>query len=133
MTLWAAFVIEGPQHRVFYGADSGFWDGYGEIAAQYAGFDLSMLEIGAFHPLWDAIHLGPANAARAFEAMGSRGLLMPIHWGLFNLALHGWKDPIEEMTALADDRGLPLWFPKPGVPSEVVRGVTQESKWWIPS
>jgi L-ascorbate metabolism protein UlaG (beta-lactamase superfamily) len=83
-TLWGSFVIEGPRHRVYFGADSGWWEGFGEIAAQYNGFDLTMLEIGAFHPLWSAIHLGPDNAAKAFEAMGSRGLMMPIHWGLFN-------------------------------------------------
>ena len=100
-TLWAAFVLEGPQHRVYYGADSGYWDGFAEIAAQYDGFDLTMLEIGAFHPLWAAIHLGPDGAAQAFAAMGGNdraGLLMPIHWGLFNLALHAWRQPIERLT-----------------------------------
>ena len=72
-TLWGSFVIEGPTHRVYFGADSGWWEGFGEIAAQYDGFDLTMLEIGAFHPLWEAIHLGPDNAARAFEAMVGAG------------------------------------------------------------
>ena len=72
-TLWGSFVIEGPSHRVYYGGDSGWWEGFGEIAAQYGGFDLTMLEIGAFHPLWAAIHLGPDNAAKAFEAWGRVG------------------------------------------------------------
>jgi L-ascorbate metabolism protein UlaG (beta-lactamase superfamily) len=130
-TLWGSFVIEGPKHRVFYGADSGYWDGYSEIAERYAGFDLTMLEIGAFHPAWDSIHLGPKNAGRAFEAMGGRGgMLMPIHWGLFNLALHGWKDPIQEMIEIAEKRGLPLWLSRPGVPTEVEVGTTRSDIWW---
>jgi L-ascorbate metabolism protein UlaG (beta-lactamase superfamily) len=129
-TLWSSFVIEGPEHRVFYGADSGIWDGFGEIAAQYDGFDVTMLEIGAFHPLWSSIHLGPDNAALAFEAMGGRGLLMPIHWGLFNLALHAWDQPIERMLEIAAERELPLWFPSPGEPTEVVAGVGLRSVWW---
>jgi len=130
-TLWSSFVIEGPRHRVFYGADSGWWEGFGEIAAQYDGFDLTMLEIGAFHPLWEAIHLGPDNAAKAFQAMGSRGgLMMPIHWGLFNLALHAWKQPVERMLELADERGIKLWLPEPGAPTEVVGGVELRSGWW---
>ena len=62
-TLWSSFVIEGPRHRVYFGADSGWWDGFAEIASQYDGFDLTMLEIGAFHPLWSHIHLGPDGAA----------------------------------------------------------------------
>jgi L-ascorbate metabolism protein UlaG (beta-lactamase superfamily) len=129
-TLWGSFVIEGPQHRVYFGADSGWWEGFGAIAAQYNGFDLTMLEIGAFHPLWSAIHLGPDNAAKAFEAMGSRGLMMPIHWGLFNLALHAWKQPVERMVELADEKGIKLWLPEPGAPTEVVAGEELRSGWW---
>jgi L-ascorbate metabolism protein UlaG (beta-lactamase superfamily) len=129
-TLWSSFVIEGSIHRVFYGADSGYWDGFSSIAERYEGFDLTMLEIGAFHPAWDSIHLGPANAARAFEEMGRSGLLMPIHWGLFNLALHGWREPIREMLKIAEARGLPLWFPKPGVPTDVEAGISRGDVWW---
>jgi L-ascorbate metabolism protein UlaG (beta-lactamase superfamily) len=130
-TLWGSFVLEGPRHRVYYGADTGWWEGIGKIAARYDGFDLTMLEIGAFHPLWSAIHLGPDNAARAFEAMGAwGGLLMPIHWGLFNLALHAWKQPVERILELAAERGIPLWQPEPGLPSEVFEGTELRSDWW---
>jgi L-ascorbate metabolism protein UlaG (beta-lactamase superfamily) len=130
-TLWSSFVLEGPQHRVFYGADSGWWEGFAEIATLYPdGFDLTMLEIGAFHPLWDSIHLGPDNAIRAFEAMGARGLLMPIHWGLFNLALHAWNQPVERVLELAAERGTPLWLPMPGAPTEVVSQQPLNSLWW---
>jgi L-ascorbate metabolism protein UlaG (beta-lactamase superfamily) len=128
-TLWGSFVIEGPRHRVYFGADSGWWEGFGEIASRYDGFDLIMLEIGAYHPLWAAIHLGPDNAAKAFEVMSPRGgLLMPIHWGLFNLALHAWKQPVERMVEVADERGIKLWLPEPGKPTEVVAEL--RSGWW---
>jgi L-ascorbate metabolism protein UlaG (beta-lactamase superfamily) len=128
-TLWGSFVIEGPRHRVYYGADSGWWEGFGEIAARYPRFDLTMLEVGAFHPLWAAIHLGPDHAAQAFEAMGGRGgLMMPIHWGLFNLALHAWKQPVERMLELAEEKGIKLWLPEPGAPTEVVAEL--RSGWW---
>lgn len=137
-TLWGSFVIEGPKHRVYFGADSGWWDGFGEIAARYDGFDLTMLEIGAFHPLWASIHLGPDNAVRAFEAMHPRideagnriGLFMPIHWGLFNLALHAWKQPVERVMELAEVRRLKLWLPEPGIPSDVIPGIELLSRWW---
>jgi L-ascorbate metabolism protein UlaG (beta-lactamase superfamily) len=69
-TLWASFVLEGPQHRIYFGADSGVWEGFAEIAAHYDGFDLTLLEIGAYHPLWANIHLGPDGAAAAYRAMG---------------------------------------------------------------
>lgn len=132
-TLWSSFVLEGSKHRVYFGADSGTWPGFSEIAAQYDGFDLTMLEVGAFHPLWANIHLGPDGAADAYRQMGGperAGLLMPIHWGLFNLALHGWREPIEQITAIAQSEGWPLLVPTPGVPTEVWAGRAMQSSWW---
>jgi L-ascorbate metabolism protein UlaG (beta-lactamase superfamily) len=132
-TLWGSFVLEGPQHRVYYGADSGYWDGYAGIAAQYAGFDLTMLEIGAYNDLWSDIHLGPDGAASAFEAMagnGRAGLLMPIHWGLFNLALHAWTQPIERIKEIAQGRSWNLWSPRPGQPTDVVGDEPVLSNWY---
>jgi len=129
-SLWASFVIAGKEHRVYYGADSGLWPGFAEIGAAHGPFDLTMLEIGAFNELWKSIHMGPDGAAEAFEALGGpdrAGLLMPIHWGLFNLALHGWRQPIERMVQIADERGWALFSPEPGLPTEV--GAVR-SEWW---
>ncbi len=126
-TLWASFVLAGPQHRVYYGADSGEWEGFRKIGETYGPFDLTMLEIGAFDPLWADIHMGPEGAVKTFRALGASGLLMPIHWGLFNLALHAWWQPIESISAV---EGIPLWAPEPGVPSEVVSGIELRSGWW---
>jgi len=129
-TLWASFVLRGGEHTVYYGADSGWWEGFTEIGAAHGPFDLTMLEIGAYNELWHEIHLGPDGAARAFRALGGSGLLMPIHWGLFDLALHAWRQPIERITEIADAEGLKLWSPEPGRPSDVVRGVELRSEWW---
>lgn len=126
-TLWASFVLAGPSHRVYYGADSGEWPGFSEIGAQYGPFDLTMLEIGAFDPLWASVHMGPEGAVRSFHALGGQGLLMPIHWGLFDLALHTWTQPIESIFAVND---LNLWSPTPGTPTEVVPGRQIRSEWW---
>ena len=126
-TLWASFVLTGPKHRVYYGADSGEWEGFKQIGQTYGPFDLTMLEIGAFDPLWADIHMGPDGAVRTFRAMGATGLMMPIHWGLFSLALHGWRQPIERIFATED---LKIWSPEPGTPTEVVAGTEFRSEWW---
>jgi L-ascorbate metabolism protein UlaG (beta-lactamase superfamily) len=126
-TLWASFVLDGPQHRVYCGGDSGEWAGFREIGEKFGPFDLSMLEIGAFDPLWADIHMGPDGAVRSFRALGGTGLLMPIHWGLFNLALHHWRQPIEKIWTVEK---LKLWSPTPGEPSEVIAGEELRSEWW---
>jgi L-ascorbate metabolism protein UlaG (beta-lactamase superfamily) len=126
-TLWASFALVGTRHRVYYGADSGEWDGFGAIGEEFGPFDLTMLEIGASDPLWAPIHMGPQGAVRSFRAMGASGMLMPIHWGLFDLALHGWTEPIESVRAV---EGLKLWSPAPGEPADVVAGEEIRSDWW---
>jgi hypothetical protein len=89
-----------------------------------------MLEIGAYNDLWKDIHLGPNGAARAFLDMGGSGLMMPIHWGLFDLALHGWRQPMEVMLKVALETGIQLWSPTPGEPSDVMAGTEMRSDWW---
>jgi len=133
-TLWSSFVLKGSRHNVYFGGDSGMWPGFAEIGAKYGPFDLTMLEIGASNALWINIHMGPDGAVKAFADLatsgGASGLLMPIHWGLFDLALHAWYQPIERMTELADAAGFPLFSPEPGVPADVVPGVQLRSSWW---
>jgi len=140
-TLWASFVLRGApagkqaqhgrRHVVYYGGDSGWWEGFAEIGQAHGPFDLTLLEIGAFNELWRQIHLGPDGAVRAFRALGTAGLLMPVHWGLFDLALHSWRYPMERLLELAAAQNdIKLWAPEPGVPSEVVPGTELRSDWW---
>jgi L-ascorbate metabolism protein UlaG (beta-lactamase superfamily) len=127
-TLWASFALIGPAHRVYYGADSGEWPGFDEIGKTFGPFDLTMLEIGASDPLWIDIHMGPEGAVRSFRAMGGHGLLMPVHWGLFDLALHPWQQPMQVISAV---EGLKLWSPEPGLPTEVSKTQQVRAQWWL--
>jgi hypothetical protein len=52
---------------------------------------------------------------------------MPIHWGLFDLALHGWRQPVERMLEISKRQLLPLFAPEPGLPTEVA---AVQSDWW---
>ena len=40
------------------------------IRERLGPFDLVMLEVGAFHPAWGDIHLGPENALKALALLG---------------------------------------------------------------
>src|SRR5687768_7800542 len=95
-TLWSSWVLATQRHRAFFSGDTGLTPEYAETHARFGAFDLVMLEIGAFHPAWGGIHLGPENALAAHGLLGG-GPLLPIHWGTFNLALHPWDDPVETL------------------------------------
>ena len=127
-TLWASWVIAGPQHQVYYGGDSGYFGGFKEIGDAFGPFDLTLLEIGAYHENWGDIHLGPANAIQAHQDLKGK-MLLPIHWGLFNLAFHAWTAPVEELIQLATAQNIPLLLPEPGRPT-VLPDQTLNTAWW---
>lgn len=127
-TLWSSFVLQTKIRKLYHGADSGYYDGFREIGEQFGPFDFATLEIGAFDSLWQEIHLGPDNAVRAAQDLRTK-VLMPIHWGLFNLAFHAWNQPVERITELAEQARLALFVPEPGRPTEFT-GKAANSLWW---
>jgi len=126
-TLWSSFVIKGPKHNIFFGADSGWFPGFKEIGDTFGPFDLTMLEIGAYGKYWPDIHMGPDYASDAHLALKGK-LMMPIHWGTFNLSTHAWFEPIERLEAYAKEKQIKLFVPEPGIPTEV-KG-EYDSGWW---
>ncbi|MDP9046868.1 MAG: MBL fold metallo-hydrolase [Bacteroidota bacterium] len=126
-TLWSSFVIKGSEHSVFFGADSGWFPGFKEIGDQFGPFDLTILEIGAYGKYWPDIHMGPDHASNAHIALKGK-VMMPIHWGTFNLAPHPWYEPIEKLEQIAKNKHLQLFVPEPGKPTEVTDAYS--SDWW---
>src|SRR5438445_817794 len=43
-TLWASWVIESGDQRIFYSGDSGYSKGFAQIGERFGGFDLAMIE-----------------------------------------------------------------------------------------
>jgi len=127
-TLWSSFVVKGRARSFFFSGDTGLTPEYGEIRARLGPFDLVMLEVGAYHPAWGDIHLGPENALTALQLLGG-GSFLPVHWGTFNLAMHAWDDPAETLVKLAPVRGLHLVMPRLGEPVEPER-VERVEPWW---
>jgi L-ascorbate metabolism protein UlaG (beta-lactamase superfamily) len=127
-TLWSSWVIATDVARVFFSGDTGLTDAFVEIGKQHGPFDLVMLEIGAFHPSWGTIHLGPENALTAHQMLGG-GTLMPVHWSTFNLAFHAWDDPGEKLFELAKQSDVSLFLPKLGEVLEPTR-VERALPWW---
>jgi L-ascorbate metabolism protein UlaG (beta-lactamase superfamily) len=133
-TLWAGMALLGPHHRVFFSGDTGPTPEHKDIGASLGPFDVAMFEIGAFHPAWGDIHLGPLAAWDAFCALGARRLL-PVHWSTFDLGLHPWEEPGELLFRRvlddAGDRGAreALWTPVLGEPLERDT-VRAPEPWW---
>ncbi|MGH8821143.1 MAG: MBL fold metallo-hydrolase, partial [Rhodoferax sp.] len=127
-TLWSSLAIRSSRHAVFFSGDTGLTTEYAAIRERLGPFDLVMLEVGAFHPAWGDIHLGPAHALEAHALLGG-GALLPVQWGTFSLALHAWDEPAETLLALGTQQGVQLVMPRLGEPVEPAQ-VDGVRPWW---
>jgi len=127
-TLWAGYALIGPQHRIMFSGDTGLFDDMEKIGEQYGPFDLVMIEVGAYHHTWPDWHIGPEQALVGHKMMRGK-LFMPIHWGLFNLALHGWTEPLERTWVAAEKQQVSFTTPKPGQPF-LLGAAPKPERWW---
>jgi L-ascorbate metabolism protein UlaG (beta-lactamase superfamily) len=127
-THWTSWIIKGKKKKLYFGGDSGYHGEYKKIGAKYGPFDMTCLEIGAYDKNWDKIHLGPELAVRAHMDLKGK-VLLPIHWGTYDLAIHPWKDPVEKIIRSAEKKNITLCLPRPGqLVSE--NHFTMVSRWW---
>ncbi|MFG1920669.1 MBL fold metallo-hydrolase [Cryptosporangium sp. NPDC048952] len=127
-TLWASWVVAGAERKVFYTGDSGYFAGYETIGAAHGPFDLTLVQIGAYAPYWPDIHMTPEEGVAAHVAVNG-GLLVPVHWGTFNLALHDWSEPVERLLTEADECGVRVAVPRPGEAVDVDAPAKPDG-WW---
>jgi len=85
-TLWASFLLETPEKKIYYGGDSGYFLGYREIGRRYPGIDYALLPVTAYDPRWfmHYPHLDAREALAAFRDLGARHFI-PTQWGAFRL------------------------------------------------
>lgn len=127
-TLWAGWSVRGPTHRVFYSGDTALHDQLVAIGERLGPFDLTMIESGAYDGRWADVHLGPEQAVLAHRLV--RGdVMLPVHWGLFDLALHGWTEPIERVLVAAREAGVRVAAPRPGDRVEPA-ALAAPVRWW---
>ena len=112
-TLWAGWVIQSGDERIFYSGDSGYFPGFKQIGERFGGFDLALMENGAYDSYWPSVHMTPEETVQAFQDVRGR-LLYLVHNSTFDLAFHTWQDPLDRVAALAEAQRLPLATPEIG-------------------
>ncbi|MFF3314612.1 MBL fold metallo-hydrolase [Streptomyces sp. NPDC003035] len=145
-TLWASWVVAGPDHRIYHSGDTGYFPGFAEIGTAHGPFDVTMIQIGAYSEFWPKNHtdytplpgewpdnhMSPAKGVQAhldLQGDGPGGVMLPIHWATFNLAPHAWAEPGEWTKYEAEEVGQAVAFPRPGEPFEPA-GKLPSDAWW---
>jgi len=127
-TLWVSWVIISSNHRVFFSGDTGNFPGISEIGEKYGPFDLTMIKIGAFDNMWPDIHLTPEQASEVHIVLKG-DILMPIHWGTYNLAFHDWFEPPNRLMAAIKEKDIKCIIPRPGQ-KVFLSALPQIDHWW---
>lgn len=127
-TLWASWIIMSKTEKIFFSGDSGYDTHFSEIGKKYGPFDLAFIETGQYNEKWSTVHMLPHEAAQAYFDLEAKRYF-PIHWGMFELALHSWFQPAYDIAKESDLRGINLITPLLGE-TITVTGKLKTGRWW---
>jgi L-ascorbate metabolism protein UlaG (beta-lactamase superfamily) len=125
-TLWVSWALHGVTASVFYTGDSGYGEHWRRIGDAYGPFDVVFAENGQYGECWPGEHMLPVQTVAAVrDVRGAR--FVPVHWGMFDLALHHWSEPVRRSSVEADRWGVPMITPLLG---QVTKLDTATYRWW---
>ena len=127
-TLWMGFALRSADHAVYFSGDTGLFPELKDIGDRLGPFDVTLIEVGAYGADWPDWHIGPEQAVLAHNWVRGE-VLLPVHWGLFDLARHAWTEPVERVLAAAEHAGYQVITPQPGKPVDPESDLQQE-QWW---
>jgi L-ascorbate metabolism protein UlaG (beta-lactamase superfamily) len=128
-TLWSSFVLKLHGHKLFLGGDSGYGNHFTEIGSKYGPFDIAILECGQYGKSWPYIHMLPEETVMAAKDLNA-AVLLPVHWGKFELAFHDWDDSIKRVTKAAEESNQSITTPLIGEPV-ILNSNYPNKTWWV--
>jgi L-ascorbate metabolism protein UlaG (beta-lactamase superfamily) len=127
-TLWCSWIVLNGNESIFFSGDSGYSDHFKAIGDKYGPFDLVLMECGAYGEYWPNIHMIPEQSVQAGIDVRAK-IVLPIHWGKYNLSLHPWKEPVKRFIKEASVKGLHYTIPFQGERLIIGEELPQR-KWW---
>jgi L-ascorbate metabolism protein UlaG (beta-lactamase superfamily) len=106
-TLWGGFVVRASGRQLFFAGDTGYWKHFRAIRERLGRMDLALLPIGAYEPRWfmGPQHMDPADAVQAHRDLEPE-VSIGTHFGCFQLTDEGIDDPVIELAAARERRGV---------------------------
>ena len=126
-TLWAAYAIKSGEINIYWSGDTGYGSHFAKFKDEYGPFDLAAIEIDGWNAGWARSHMFPDEAIQAALDLGAPNIL-PIHWGVFDLAMHHWHESIDAFMEGAESKEFKTLTPLMG--ERIVPGETLTKHWW---
>jgi L-ascorbate metabolism protein UlaG (beta-lactamase superfamily) len=127
-TLWGSWVIVGKNEKLFFSGDSGYHKDFKTIGEKYGPFDLAFMECGAYNKEWADVHMFPEESFQAALDTKSK-LVMPIHWGKYDLAMHDWRDPVQRIKKAAEGKTTQVITPEINI-IFMPKKEKPQKEWW---
>ena len=112
-TLWASWILMDENYRLFISGDGGFASHFHRIQEKYEYFDVAFMECGQYDALWPDVHMLPEQSFQATQILNAKHVI-PIHWGVFQLAHHPWDDSVVRMVKASQNHDIDIITPMLG-------------------
>ena len=127
-TLWGSWAVYINDHALYFSGDGGYSSEFLEIGDKYGPFDIAFIEAGQYNEAWSDVHMFPNQSVQAALDLNAESLL-PIHNTKFVLALHGWDEPLEEVSTEGQRRNLTVTTPMLGESFLLSENMPSDA-WW---
>ena len=127
-SLWASWVVKSGNRSFYFSGDSGYSKHYKQIGDKYGPMEVVFMDSGQYNTRWKEVHNMPDEVIKGFVDLKGENLI-PIHWGMFTLAMHNWFDPPVEIKKRAKDQNISLITPLIGQVINMKKMTSTES-WW---
>ena len=103
LRLWGGFVIEHKEKTIYFGGDSGYDSHFRDVGQIFPKIDYCMIGIGAYKPefFMGQSHTSPRDAVKGFHDTHAK-VMIPMHYGTFDLADEPLGDPLRVLNELAE-------------------------------
>ncbi len=101
--LWCSYLIERGGTKYYWIGDTGYYEGYKEIGEQWGPIDVLIVPVGAYEPRWfmKDHHVNPEEALKIARDVRA-GVMIPIHWGTFDLTDEPLWLPVKHLREIHD-------------------------------
>ena len=106
-TLWASFMVEDGDRKVYVGGDGGYDGRFKRIREQFGQVDLALLENGQYNNDWRYIHSTPEGLEHAILDLQAQAVFT-VHHDKFALAKHPWSEPEQLVQSFAERNSVNL-------------------------
>ena len=106
-TLWAAFMVEAGDRKVYIGGDGGYDDRFRQARELFGKIDLAIMENGQYNPNWAYIHMLPQDLENAILDMQPEQVFT-VHHDKLSLSTHAWSEPDSVARSIAGRNAIRL-------------------------